>query len=227
MHVYLILGLVVALLGMAFVSWIRRAPPGAVQPLLNRILLIAGAAALVFIAARTHWSILGLGAIPILQRLAYAYRSAKAAAGPTPGQTSEVETAFVRMSVAHDSGEMFGTVLRGEFQGKTVESMSLDEVLRLLHEAAGDPQSVSVIEAFLDRNFDWRDSDADEGAQATSGSKMSRAEALEILNLNEDATEEEIIDAHRRLMQRVHPDRGGSSFLAAQINRAKDALLNR
>jgi DnaJ-class molecular chaperone len=54
---------------------------------------------------------------------------------------------------------------------------------------------------------------------------MSREEALSILGLKADAGREDIIAAHRRLMQKVHPDRGGSDYMAAQINKAKDILL--
>lgn len=61
----------------------------------------------------------------------------------------------------------------------------------------------------------------------TSPGVMTREEALEILGLNADADKEEIIAAHKKLMQKIHPDKGGSSFLASQINQAKDTLLNR
>lgn len=56
---------------------------------------------------------------------------------------------------------------------------------------------------------------------------MSREEALAILGLQTHASETDIIDAHRKLMQRMHPDRGGSDYLAAQINLAKKVLLGR
>ena len=54
---------------------------------------------------------------------------------------------------------------------------------------------------------------------------MSKEEAMEILGLKAGYKDEDVIQAHRRMMQKVHPDRGGSDYLAAQINKAKDTLL--
>lgn len=54
---------------------------------------------------------------------------------------------------------------------------------------------------------------------------MSREEAMEVLGLKAGYTEEDVVQAHRRMMQKVHPDRGGTDYLAAQINQAKETLL--
>ncbi len=62
--------------------------------------------------------------------------------------------------------------------------------------------------------------------QATSHTSMSQKQACEVLGIKPDASKEEIIKAHKRMMQKVHPDRGGSDYLAAQINQAKDTLLS-
>ena len=60
----------------------------------------------------------------------------------------------------------------------------------------------------------------------TGGTPGSRTEALAILGLAEGASRDDIIAAHRRLIRKLHPDRGGNAFLAAQINRAKEILLD-
>lgn len=150
--------------------------------------------------------------------------------GAKPGQSSDVETAYLRMSLDHDSGEMDGVVLRGAFEERTLSSLKLDELLDLLAECArADEQSARLVEAYLDRagHDDWRDRmDARHGARGAAGkADMTPDEAREILGVGPAATSEEIKDAHRRLMQMNHPDRGGSTFLAAQINLAKEVLL--
>ena len=105
------------------------------------------------------------------------------------------------------------------------------ELLQLLRECQHDEQSVALLQAYLDRVHaqDWRQqAGAQEQQQTTSeSSEMSREEAYQVLGLSADASDEEIIEAHRRLMQKLHPDRGGSAYLAARINLAKETLLGR
>jgi DnaJ-domain-containing protein 1 len=158
----------------------------------------------------------------------------------------EVETDLLRMQLDRASGDVKGAVKTGPFAGRDLGSLGRDELLALLAEAQGvDAQSASLLEAYLDRRFpDWREPAAGRsggggwGRQQESGrgrdrasssgsGDMDEAEALEVLGLERGAAPEEIKQAHRRLMAKLHPDSGGSNFLATQINRAKDILLGK
>jgi hypothetical protein len=147
------------------------------------------------------------------------------------GQRSEVETAFLRMSLDHETGLMEGRILRGRFYGRSLADLVLSELLDLCQEVkAADEPSVALVEAYLDRRFpEWRETATGAGAgraqSAASSPGLSREEALEILGLSPGATPEEVNAAHHRLMQRVHPDVGGSDWLAARLNQARDLLL--
>ena len=152
------------------------------------------------------------------------------------GQRSSIRTRFLEMTLDHASGDLEGLVLEGEAQGQRLSALGLDQLLRLLERyRREDAQSAALLEAYLDRTQGnaWRQSDGDntgpggrrEGHQAPSGGVMNREEALAVLGLTPGADEATIRDAHRRLMQRLHPDRGGSDYLAAKLNEAKRVLL--
>ena len=148
---------------------------------------------------------------------------------PSAGQASTVRSALVEMTLDHDSGALRGRVLQGRFEGRDLDDIPLDDVVGL--HARADDQSAALLEAYLDRRAPgWRD-DAEPdagGRQGQSGpvnGPMSEEEAYEILGLAPGAGEAEIRSAHRALMKRFHPDRGGTSYLAAKINEAKDTLL--
>jgi hypothetical protein len=148
---------------------------------------------------------------------------------PSGGGTSRVVTDTLEMELDHDTGYLSGRVLKGAFAGRRIEAMTPAEVARLWRECRfDDPQSASLIEAYLDRAHpDWREEMARGGASAAAGRGMTREEAYEILGLAPGASAEEIRRAHRELMLKIHPDRGGSDYLAAKINEAKDVLLGR
>jgi hypothetical protein len=143
--------------------------------------------------------------------------------------SSEVRTDTLAMHLDHASGDLDGEVLRGPFAGRTLGSMGVAELLDLLAACQrDDPRSVALIETYLDRRQpDWRDDVADgTGDHAAPGAgEMDQATAWSVLGLSPGASEAEIKAAHRRLMTKLHPDHGGSSYLAAQLNQAKDLLL--
>ena len=143
------------------------------------------------------------------------------------GGASGVETDLLSMRLDHASGEVGGRVKRGAFAGRELSSLGLDDLLRLLAEATrDDPQSTQLMQAYLDRRFpDWQ-AEAATPPEPSAGAMDDRT-ALEILGLAPGAGEAEIKSTHRRLMARLHPDHGGSPYLAAQLNRARDHLLRR
>ncbi|BDG74131.1 hypothetical protein [Roseomonas fluvialis] len=170
------------------------------------------------------WS-LGLFA-PLLVQAWRSWRTARTfsrGGQASPGQESRVETATLEMVLHHDSGRMTGTVKRGRFQGADLADLDLPMLRALMADcAAEDPDSVPLLEAWLDRSHpDWRDG----APPAAEDGPLTRAEALAVLGLAEGATEAEIRSAHRRLMRTAHPDQGGSAWLAARLNAARDLLV--
>ena len=222
--------LIVLVAGVFFFKWLQRQPPKT----RTKALIYAGIAVLALLVATGRLNPL-MGAIvaglAMMQRVFSALQMfdglrSMGGGGSKQNQSSDIETVFLRVSLDHDSGDMEGDVIKGQFSGRALSSMTLDELGRLFNECvAGDQQSAAVLDAYLNRRFGsgWRD---DVGAPPAS-TDLTREQAYEILGLASGATEAEIIDAHRRLVQKLHPDRGGSTFLAAQINRAKDILLNK
>ncbi|MEX2166324.1 MAG: DnaJ domain-containing protein [Methyloceanibacter sp.] len=154
-------------------------------------------------------------------------------ASRTPGQKSEVRTERLEMQLDHDTGDMDGKCLAGRFAGRTLSSFADFELMELLQEFRADgAQETALIEAYLDwRLPGWRDRDTGERAKAQAGrarSKgrgMSAEEAYAVLGVGPGASSDDIKQAHHKLMMKMHPDQGGSTYLAARINEAKDVLL--
>jgi hypothetical protein len=130
----------------------------------------------------------------------------------------------------HDSGALSGEILTGTFAGKMLDDLGEPELLALRQELGDDGESLALVEAYLDRRIPgWRENVEGDPAAGPRGAPdsgpMTDQQAYEILGLAPGASQAEIRTAHRRLMKRVHPDQGGSTFLAAKINEAKDRLL--
>ena len=147
----------------------------------------------------------------------------------SPGQKSRVATALLSMELDHDLGGMDGEVLVGDLRGRKLSSLTQQEMISFhsICRTASD-QSLPLYEAWLDRvQPEWRAAWGGGGsAGATAGGgAMNRDEALAILGLAAGASEADIKNAHKRLMKDFHPDKGGSDYLAAKINAAKDVLL--
>jgi DnaJ-domain-containing protein 1 len=190
-------------------------------------IVLVGALLLSGRGAQALWGLALFG--PALWRWWQGFRAARTFArggAASAGQGSDVETAFLAMALDHDSGRMTGRVKQGRFAGQDLADLDLPGLLEVLAEcAAADPESVPLLEAWLDRAMpDWRER-APETPRPGRAGPMGRAEALEVLGLADGASEAEIKSAHRRLMRAAHPDQGGSDWLASRLNEARDVLL--
>lgn len=146
------------------------------------------------------------------------------------GTGSRVRSRYVRMQLDHDTGALSGEVTSGAYAGRSLDTLDREELLALRDEVRGDGESLALVEAYLDRRMPgWRDDVEGEAAAGAGGPSaagpMTDQQAYDILGLAPGASQAEIRAAHRRLMKKVHPDQGGSTFLAAKINEAKDRLL--
>lgn len=201
--------------------------------------------AVLTITGKMHWLgvaatglLVGLRALlPTLLRFfpLLASRLGGAATGQTggqaagQGQTSTVETALLRMQLAHDTGDLQGEVLEGAYKGWRLADMNreqLEELMAYCH--SHDDESVRLLDSYLQQRFPGAGpfGQGRQSSERPDSSGFTREEALKILGLEEGASREDIVAAHRKLMQKLHPDRGGNDYLAAKINQAKDFLLD-
>ncbi len=150
----------------------------------------------------------------------------------TPGLRSRVRSAALEMELDHDTGALTGRVLAGAHAGRSLDDLGEAELADLAALCrASDPEGERLLEAYVDRRFPGRrkaaHGDADPGAPRRDSAALTEQEAYEILGLQPGAGEDDIRRAHRALMKKLHPDHGGSTYLATRVNQAKDVLLNR
>jgi hypothetical protein len=216
------------------IAWFLRANPSSLARLARPVLVILGALgvggllilAVAFLPGLLPelFGLVGIVATALIARAARR-RPAPGFGAPGAAQRTETRTAFLEAWIDHATGDVGGSVLQGRFVGRTLDGLADAELLELHGECARDADSLRLLEAYLDRRLGsaWRR--AQEPPPRNPRVDMTRQEALSVLGLAEGASPDEIRAAHRRLIQRVHPDVGGSADLAARINRAKDVLL--
>ena len=168
--------------------------------------------------------------VPILKKL---YQKKQSTKQSTNTKHSTVETFLLRMNLNHETGHMDGDVLSGPYIDKKLSNLSPTQLLDLYRQAkAAHPDSLSILEAYLDQAVGehWHDdfiASSQEGSRKPNSHAMSTLEALDILGLEDGASHDDIINAHRKLIQKLHPDRGGSHYLATKLNQAKAHLLHK
>jgi len=250
---YLVLGVALLIAALLIAKWFVNAEPKMILKVLKwvGIPVILTLAVYLIISGRLAW---GLMLAPLLlpwiarfrsasrQAKNFARMSASQAGGNdgATGQRSEVKTKFLRMPLDPDSGAMDGRVVAGPFSGRDLSTMALPELIDLLNQCLlQDMESAKVLETYLDRaQEDWRDfvrpAGAAGGERASAGGDafgnggpggMTKEESYKILGLEPGASAEEIKAAYHRLMAALHPDKGGSTYLATKLNEAKDQLL--
>jgi len=230
----LILGVVVLLLLLWAANSFSKADPKQAARLLRKL---GGGAALLFaafllfrgeIGPAVTVGVIGLGT---LGWVPFWPASFGGRVHKSPGQSSRVRTSFIEMELDHDSGIMHGRILAGAHQGAALDDLDAATLIGLLGAMDGD--SRDLLAAYLDRRQPgWRqhaqgDAATGRGGRAASGGKMTEEEAYQILGLQPNAGADDISRAHRSLMKKLHPDQGGSTYLAARINEAKDVLTRR
>ncbi|HWV43720.1 DnaJ domain-containing protein [Pseudorhodoplanes sp.] len=227
----LILGAVLLLVAIWAMYGFARVDPKVAAQVLRKSGGIAALAGAAFLTARGQ---VGLG-IPLgfagLSLLGWVPGMASLGKrmNKSAGQTSQVRSEFVEMELDHDTGVMRGRILKGRMAGVTLDALDVPGLISVLPEM--DDESRALLMAYLDRREPaWREH-ANAGAAAGPGhvdsGKMTEEEAYQILGVEPGASAADIGRAHRALMKKLHPDQGGSTYLAARVNQAKDLLLKR
>ena len=240
MMIPFLIGLTICLVVWSAGRGIIQIPPGSLARLARKASVLGCVAIALLFALRGHVEISALalvlawwlnGAGP-LTGWPFGGKSFRGFGGATAGAVSTLRTAMIEMRIDHATGRMRGSVLAGAFVGRELELMTKAELALLEGECARlDAEGARLLKAYLDRRFAGRRenayADADPGPARRRPGAMTAEEAYEVLGLAPGAPDEAVRRAYKDLMKRLHPDQGGSTYLAARVNQARDVLLNR
>ncbi|MFL2530393.1 MAG: DnaJ domain-containing protein [Porticoccaceae bacterium] len=191
--------------------------------------LILALSVYLIITGRMHWLGAGIAAlIPVLRTLlVWGTRAGPLLRlfGRFKTSPSQFRTEFLVISINFTTGSVEGEIISGDYNGKKLSELSQDELKQLSQQyKTVDKESYVLLQAYLFRSGSNNDQ-AYQQYNPANFNELTETEAYEILGLPNTASKDEIVKAHKRLMQRMHPDRGGSDYLAAKINAAKDQLV--
>jgi hypothetical protein len=230
----IIFGVIVLVLVLVAMQAFTAANPKKLAPVLKTVGGVGALGGAAFLASRGQLGLaipLGFAGLGLLGWLPWGPAGFGARTQKSEGQVSRVRSAFVEMELDHDTGAMRGRILAGRHEGKSLDALDIATLTECLTEI--DEDSRALLMAYLDRRQPrWREDVQGDAAAAAHGSpwssgKMTEEEAYQILGVQPGASAEEIGRAHRALMKKLHPDQGGSTYLAARVNEAKDVLLRR
>ncbi len=214
----------------------KRLTPEQKKKAIKLVLIMLGGSLLGYLVltGRLNWLIAAIGAlIPLLPRVVRFMIGVAPTLLPflrryQQNKHSNMRTRYIQLQMNILTGELQGNVLKGRFAGQSIQSLSKEQLLELLKECRQDDQeSTALLIAYLNRMHPgWARGADDQHSYTPHDSDMDLQEARDILGVTESSSKEDVIKAHKRLMQKMHPDRGGSDYLAQQINRARDKVLD-
>jgi hypothetical protein len=233
---YLVLLIAFFIAAVSLIQLFKNTPSEKLKSLRWKMGLSVVAIALILLAAtgRIHWIAALIGAaIPLVRRvlplfinLFPLFKRGLGAKTQNSNQDTKThaQTQLLKMSINPHNNQLQGEVINGPYVGSQLDQLSQQQLTQLLsycHQQEKD--SARVLISYLNQRFgyEWQKS------SSTSTHSIDENSAYAILGLKKGASRDEIIQAHRRIIQKVHPDRGGSDYLAAQINQAKDLLISK
>jgi len=233
----------ILLIAVAFIVWyfiqqakgLKKKPEKERKAALWRMIFIGlfGVTLALVLSGRAHWLAAALaGLLPLLKNSAGLLMRAlpmlqawQRSGGPKFGPTLRSESVEIKVNIGN--GSIDGKILKGEFVGQALSSLSREQLDPLLAQwRSDDPQAARLLSAYLARRFHNSGNEQYQQQYSQPETATAKSEAWQILGLEEGASKEEIIKAHKRLIQKLHPDRGGNDYLAAKINAAKDTLID-
>lgn len=228
----LVLGIAALVVLWGLLTLFKGAPPAALARALKLVGGVVSLAAATLIGVRGNLPVaipLGLFGLGLLGWAPFGPAGFSSRTQKSGGRQSKVRSQFLDMTLDHDTGSLNGDVVSGAHAGRSLAEFDLAALMEMM--ASFDEESRSLLAAYLDRRFpEWRASGgayAGEAGRAPSPGKMTEEEALQILGLERGAKRDAIVQAHRNLMKRLHPDQGGSTWLASRVNEARDLLLGK
>ncbi len=233
------------------VLWSKSQPSLSINTILIASVILVGSLGLLAASGRLHWiAATGTAVLPFLRRAFSLLQLGRTATrmwqlfgsggqfsnpftrpdnahAESAPNVSETATDEIRMLLDHNSGTLTGTVLSGKFKNRSLESLSEPELVELYNSVGDD--SKRLLTAYINRyhpNLGEQGTNESDNGTVNASDAITPERARKILGVTEAATREDIVEAHRRLMQKNHPDRGGSEYIAAEINQAKQVLLD-
>jgi len=225
----------ILLVGLIFIVWywwstVKGLPAERKRPFLWRSAFwaVLSISVILVVSGRMHWVGAGLAALIPLGKtfLAFGFRALPILRllGRFKTSPSQFKTKSLNVTINFSNSQMDGEVLIGDLAGKKLSELSDEQLESIATELKDiDRESYALLYAYRMRRGNAGQQNED-GFNAESFNGLSESEAYEVLGLDQTASKEEVIKAHKRLVQRLHPDRGGSDYLAAKINAAKDRL---